>query len=75
MDDDLNTPAVIELIRKVDRMAKERLENESETIKEGIMETIFALRHKIIRIFYLSELTEHFLISSKLLSPSTCNPG
>ena len=48
MNDDLNTPAVIDLIREVDRMAKERLENESEM---GQISSIYSLFKKILGIF------------------------
>ena len=48
MNDDLNTPAVIDLIREVDRMAKERLESESEM---GQISSIYSLFKKTLGIF------------------------
>ena len=48
MNDDLNTPAVIDLIREVDRMAKERMENESEM---GQISSIYSVFKKTLGIF------------------------
>ena len=48
MNDDLNTPAVIDLIREVDRMAKERLENENEM---GQISAIYSIFKKTLGIF------------------------
>ena len=48
MNDDLNTPAVIDLIREVDRMVKERLENEGGM---GQISSIYHIFKKTLGLF------------------------
>jgi len=48
MNEDLNTPAVVNLIREVNRMAKERLESESEM---GQISSIYSIFKKTLGIF------------------------